>query len=108
MDPEDRDLLERTFKLARDNNLMLRSMSRAALFNNLFRIVAWLIVLGGSIWLYTTYLGPVMSSLTNQANQAQSFSEGASDQFKAFSDMLEKLQQTLPSFSGATETPEGQ
>lgn len=106
MDPEDRDLLERTFKLARDNNLMLRSMNRAALFNNLFRILAWALVLGGSIWLYMTYLGPVMGTLTSQVNQAQSMSEGASDQFKAFSEMLEKLQQTVPGFSSATETPE--
>jgi len=106
MEPEDRDLLERTFKLARDNNLILRGMSRAALFNNLFRIIAWILVLGGSIWLYSAYLGPALGSFTSKVDQAQGVSQGASDQFKAFSDMLKKLQETLPSYGSATNSPE--
>lgn len=104
MEPEDRDLLERTFKLARDNNLMLRSMSRAALFNNLFRVIAWIAVLGGSIWLYTAYLGPTLGSFTSKVDQAQGFSQGTSDQFKSFSDMLKKLQEVLPNYGSSTST----
>lgn len=105
MDPEDRDLLERTFKLARDNNRMLQDMSRAALFSGLFRILAWVIVAGGSLWLYFNYLGPAVQSLTGTMDQVQGAGENANNQFQMFRSLVESLQKTLPNVSNATITP---
>ena len=105
MDAEDRDLLERTFKLARDNNRMLQSMSRAALFNGLFRVLAWMVVLGGSAWLYFHYVGPAISGTSSTINQVQGVSDDANAKFQVFRSVLDKLQQTLPNLSDATQTP---
>jgi len=105
MDPEDRDLLERTFKLARDNNRMLQSMSRAALFNGLFRVLAWMFVLGGSLWLYFHFVGPAVSSTSRTINQVQGVSDDANAKFQMFRSILDKVQQTLPNLSNATQTP---
>jgi len=100
--PEDRDLLERTFKLARDNNRMLQSMNRAALFNGLFRFLAWGLVLGGSIWLYYNYLGPTMATLNQFTGQAQEATGNASEQFQNFQSILDSLQKVLPSATTTT------
>ena len=105
MEPEDRDLLERTFKLARDNNRMLQGMSRAALFNGLFRVLAWAVVLGGSLWLYFHYIGPAVANTTHTIDQVQGATDNANAQFQMFRSLLDKLQQTLPNLSGATQTP---
>jgi hypothetical protein len=102
MDPEDRDLLERTFKLARDNNRMLQAMGRAALFNGLFRVLAWAVVLGGSLWFYFHYVGPAISSTTHTINQVQGVSDNANTQFQMFRSLLSKLQQTLPNVASST------
>lgn len=104
MDPEDRDLLERTFKLARDNNRMLQSMSRAAMFNGLFRVIAWLVVLGGSIWLYFNYLGPLLDSATHALNQAQSASSNASNQLQSIQHAMNTIQHLIPNFGTSTAT----
>lgn len=101
---EDRDLLERTFKLARDNNRMLQSMNRAAMFNGLFRFLAWGVVLAGSVWLYFNYLGPLMESTTGMLNQAQGVSSDASNQFETLKNAFDALQKVLPNIS--TTTPQ--
>ena len=100
--PEDRDLLERTFKLARDNNRMLQSMSRAAMFNGLFRFLAWGLVLGGSAWLYFNYLGPTMETLNQYVGQAQEVTGNANEQFQNVQNIIDSIQKVLPSSATST------
>ncbi|HET8581247.1 MAG TPA: hypothetical protein VFL98_02140 [Candidatus Paceibacterota bacterium] len=104
MDPEDRDLLERTFKLARDNNRMLQAMNRAALFNGLFRVLAWIAVLALAAWLYFNYLGPVLNSATHALNQAQTASSNASSELQSIQNAISAIQHVIPSFSTSTAT----
>ena len=104
MDPEDRDLLERTFKLARDNNRLLQSMSRASLFNALFRILAWGIVVIGALWIYLHYVGPTISNTTHTINQVQGASDAANSQLQGFRGLLNKLQETLPNVASSTKS----
>ena len=94
--PDDRDLLERTFKLARDNNRMLQSMSRAAMFNGLFRFLAWAVVLAGSAWLYFNYLGPTVENLNHFVGQAQEVSGNANNQVQNVKSILDSIQKILP------------
>ena len=104
--PADRDLLERTFKLARDNNRMLQAMSRAALMNGLLRVVAWIVVAGGALWLYANYLGPVLNSATHTVNQAQSASNSASQQLQSIQNAISAIEHVLPNI-GSTTPPAG-
>ena len=52
MDPKDRELLEKTFNLAEENNHLLRSMRRSMRFSQAFRIVYWLLIIGASVGAY--------------------------------------------------------
>ncbi|MEK7185125.1 MAG: hypothetical protein AAB726_00705 [Patescibacteria group bacterium] len=52
MDPKDRELLEKTFDLAEENNHLLRSMRRSMRFSQAFRVVYWLVIIGLSVGAY--------------------------------------------------------
>lgn len=52
MDPKDRELLEKTFDLAKENNSLLRSMRRSMRISQAFRVFYWLVIIGLSIGAY--------------------------------------------------------
>lgn len=52
MTPEEKSLLERTYKLAEDNNSILKSMRRAQRFSLIFRALYWFVIIGASIGLF--------------------------------------------------------
>jgi hypothetical protein len=63
MNPDEKDLLDRTYRLTRENNKMLRAMRRNAFIGMIFRILFVALALGVPIWLYFNYLAPTMGSL---------------------------------------------
>lgn len=67
MEPKDKDLLLRTFEYSRENNVMLKKMRTSRRWGGFFRFVYWLILLGGSIWLYY-FLEPYISNLIKLYN----------------------------------------
>ena len=52
MTPEEKSLLERTHKLAEDNNTILRSIRRMNRIAGMFRIFYWVIVIAAAFGAY--------------------------------------------------------
>lgn len=52
MDPKDRELLEKTFNLAEENNSLLRSMRRSMRVSQAFRVIYWVVIIGLSVGAY--------------------------------------------------------
>jgi len=100
MDIEDRELLDRTYRLAKENNEMLRSMRRAAFFSGLFRMAVWIALVGVPLWFYIQYLHPTLSSAIDTLNKVQGSMNDASARVNApvsdFTQMLEGLKGYLP------------
>ncbi len=52
MTPEEKSLLERTYKLSEENNAMLRGIRRSTRLANAMRIIYWIVILGVSVGAY--------------------------------------------------------
>jgi hypothetical protein len=68
MDPESKKLLEDTFKLAKDNNVILRKIRRRQKWSSFMQVIYWLIIIGisvGAFYLLQPYVNKMMT-LYNQ------------------------------------------
>ncbi len=65
------EMLEETYKLAKDNNKMLRRMRRAAWFSSILKLIFWAAIIGIPAWLYYEYAGPIVGQLMDTISQVQ-------------------------------------
>lgn len=70
-EPSHEELLQETFKLARDNNRMLHAMRRNAFFGGVFKLITYALFIGVPLWFFATYLYPILDSAMTTLNQAQ-------------------------------------
>ncbi|MEK7646403.1 MAG: hypothetical protein AAB381_01780 [Patescibacteria group bacterium] len=64
MTPEERSLLERTHKLAEENNALLRSMRRMSRISGALRILYWVVILGvgfGTFYVIQPYVESLLT-----------------------------------------------
>jgi len=70
MTPEEKSLLERTYKLAEENNSILRGIRRSNRWGIAFKIFYWLVILGITFGAFY-FLQPYLESSLKLFNQAQ-------------------------------------
>ena len=73
MTPEEKSLLERTYRLSEENNKILRGMRRTATYGLIARIVYWgiILILGfGAYYFIQPYITSLLS-ITGQAGGLQ-------------------------------------
>jgi len=75
MTPEERSLLERTHKLAEENNHILHSMRRMDRISTLFRVGYWIVIIGASVGAYYL-IQPYVESMLGLYKDAQSSIKG--------------------------------
>lgn len=76
MDPESKKLLEETFRLAQNNNDMLRSMKRSIMWGHITRTIYWVFIIGSAVGAF--YL------LQPYINQLKDVYDGASGILNSF------------------------
>jgi len=70
MTPEEKSLLERTYKMAEENNSILRSIRRSNRFSMIMRIIYWsVIILAGFAAYY--FVEPYLDVMTGLYDQTQ-------------------------------------
>jgi len=62
MNPNERDLLQKTHDLAEDNNRILRGIRRSNRWSTFFRAIYWIIIIGVSIGAFY-YIQPYVDTL---------------------------------------------
>jgi hypothetical protein len=62
MDPEEKELLRKSFALSQENNEILRSMRRNARVSSLFRAIYWIAIIVVTYMAYQ-YLQPYLQKL---------------------------------------------
>lgn len=92
MTPEERSLLERTYKLSEENNEILRSIRRSNRWSMALRIAYWAVILilsFGAYYLIQPYLTAItggsvggIQGLENDVNNAQNAANGLKDLLK--------------------------
>ncbi|MDD5165376.1 MAG: hypothetical protein PHG25_02460 [Candidatus Pacebacteria bacterium] len=68
MTPEEKSLLERTYKLVEENNNILISMRRGARITNIMRIAYWVVILVvsfGAYYAIQPYINVMLGSLSS-------------------------------------------
>jgi hypothetical protein len=76
MDPESKKLLEETFRLAQDNNDMLRSMKRSLFWSRIMRTIYWVFIIGsavGAFYLLQPYIDQVKEMYDGASGILDSF-----------------------------------
>ena len=96
MDPM-HDQQQEIYRLVKENNHMLHSMRRNALWGGIFKFIFWAIIFIAPLWFYMTYLAPVVQDMVKTVQQVQGTSAKAQAQFGSFQEMLKQLQQKFPS-----------
>ncbi len=84
MTPEEKSLLERTYKMAEDNNRLLRKIRRSGIYSSVIKTIYWIVIIGVTLGAYY-YLQPYLNSMMNIIHQAQdtmSKLNGVSNPFK--------------------------
>jgi hypothetical protein len=88
MSPEERALLERTYKLAEENNEMLRALRRMNRWSTVLRFSYWLIIIVLSFGAYY-FIQPYLE----QAQDLYSGVTGNIDQVKSYAETFRELTQ---------------
>ncbi len=94
-------------QLTRENNRMLHAMRRNAFLGGIIKFIFYvLILIVAPLWVYSTYLAPVVQSMQQTMHQIQGANASAQNQFSSFETLLSQLQQLqskIPNF-GTTGT----
>lgn len=104
--PESSKKLDEIYRLAKQNNKMLRSMKRAAFWGTVFKIVLYAALLGIPLYLYFTIFQPIMEDLGRTYSQVQQAGvqlQGVTDSIPL--DQLQGLLDSIPGvdFSGTPQ-----
>lgn len=92
MEVNDHTLTE-LVRLTQENNRMLRAMRRNAFWGGLIKFILYVLVLVvAPLWLYSTYLAPVMDQVLETYQQIQSTGARAQAQFTDFQSLLKQFQ----------------
>jgi ABC-type multidrug transport system fused ATPase/permease subunit len=92
MTPDEKSLLERTYKLAVENNDMLKSMRRSARWSAAFKIAYWAVIIAlsiGAVYFIQPYLTLMSGSLGSLSNLSSNLNS-ANNAAQSLKDLLSK------------------
>jgi len=94
------ELIERTYRITRENNQMLHSMRRSAFLGGIVKLIVWVALLGFPIWLYIQYVNPVLTNLVSAVGEVQQVGNDIGVQFEGVGDFFSQFKEIqLPSFN---------
>jgi galactitol-specific phosphotransferase system IIC component len=98
MEVNDKTLTE-ILRLSQESNRILHKMRRNAFWGGLIKLIIYVVIFVVTpLWLYATYLAPVVESMSKTMQQIQGTGAQAQAQFSDFQKMWEDLQKRLPEF----------
>ena len=72
---DERELLKRNLELTEENNRLLRKMRRGAIWGGIFKIVWLAILIGVPVYVYITFLQPILGDVLDTIETVQSAGE---------------------------------
>ncbi len=102
MNPDDKELLEKTFELAQENNQMLHSMRRSMRFGTFLRAIYWILILAGVVGSYI-YVQPLIGSLLQSYQQAMGGFEDVKKSVNGFNAQVQSSQSIIDQLKGLVD-----
>lgn len=90
MNPEERSLLERTYKMAEENNEILKSIRRYTRFGTAIKIFYWVIIIGlsvGSIY----FIQPLINALSGELGGSKPVDTGEVSPLQSYTENVRDL-----------------
>lgn len=95
--PPNQDLQE-VLRLTKENNRILHKIHRNALWGGWIKFILYVLVLVvAPLWLYATYLAPMMEQVLDTYQQIQGTGAKAQAQFSDFQNLLKQLKEPFSS-----------
>ena len=89
--PPNQDLQE-ILRLTKENNHMLHKMRRNALWGGILKFILYAVLfVAAPLWLYATYLGPMMEQVLDTYNQVQGTGAKAKAQFSGIQNVIDQF-----------------
>ncbi len=70
MNPEEKELLEKTYELSKENNHILKGIKNSKRWSALFRFIYWIIIVGVSVGVFY-FVQPYINSVLKMYNDIQ-------------------------------------
>ena len=103
MPPGDHDqMLRETYRLSKENNKMLHSMRRHALWGGIVKFLLYAALLLIPAYLYLQYLAPVMQKMLNTMNEIQGTGAKVQTQFVDWQQAFNQLKGKIPGMSSSS------
>ena len=97
-------MLEETYRLAKENNKLLHAMRRSAFLGRLVKFIFYILILVvAPLWVYTTYLAPLVGNLQQTLNQIQGTNAKAQSGLNSLQSALKQVESKIPGFSPSTQ-----
>jgi uncharacterized membrane protein YukC len=88
------------YELTRENNKMLHAMRRNAWLGGIVKIIFYILILVvAPLWIYSTYLAPLVSNMQQTINQAQGTNTKVQAQLTGFETMVKQVESWIPGVS---------
>ena len=84
-------MMKEILRLTQENNRMLHSMRRSAYLHTIFKLVLYGAIALGSLWIYITYVAPLVMQMLETVQKVQGTSAQAQAQFSDFQNMLKNF-----------------
>ncbi len=93
MPPEQQ--LQELYRLTKENNRMLHKMRRNAFWGGIIKFVLYAALLLAPLWLYMSYLAPIVDQALNTMQELQGTGARAEAQFGGIQDLLKQFQNVV-------------
>lgn len=92
----DHETIQEMYRLARENNRMLRAMRRNAFFGGIVKFLLYAAFLILPIWFYQQYLSATVTEIQRSLQQMQGTGTQAQQQLTSLEDALKKVGSFVP------------
>ena len=100
--PEGGGKLEEIYRLAKENNQMLRAMRRNARFHAIFKMLFYILIAVVAVWMYVHYLLPLLEQALKALSQVQGASSQAQSQIADWQHMIDSFRDKIPGLSSTS------
>lgn len=91
MNPEERSLLEKVYKMTEENNEILHSIRRTTRFGLAMRILYWVVIIGlsvGALYFIQPYVDFITGAFNKKSDSSLNATGGIQDTLGTFQDLL--------------------
>jgi hypothetical protein len=78
MPPDEREMLQETLELVKENNKMLHTIKRGMFWGRVWRITYWILIIGAAVGAFY-FLQPYIDTILSTYNDAKSSLNGLGD-----------------------------